>query len=145
MNERGGAALYTTEILMLAAELAAFPLEDGLTRRAEAASRVCGSWMTIGLEATDGVVQRAGARVTACAIGQAAAAIFLRAVKGRSFTRLVAEQGEIEAWLTGDSAAPAWPGLTILDPARAYPARHPAIVLPWKAAVAALSNPEGAD
>lgn len=145
MNARGGAALYTTEILMLAAELAAFPFEDDFPYRAEATSRVCGSRLTAGLAISDGEVERAGARVTACAVGQAAAAIFLSGVRGRSRDDLVENYAAIDRWLAGEGALPNWPRLEILEPARAYPARHPAILLPWKSAVAALSNPAGAN
>jgi hypothetical protein len=45
----------------------------------------------------------------------------------------------IEAWLsTADAPLPDWPGLSAIAAARSYPARHGAILLPWKAAMAAL-------
>lgn len=141
MNARGGAVLYTPDILALAVELAAFPLEDDLPLRGEAVSRVCGSRVSIGASTTVGAIDRVGARVTACAIGQAAAAIFLRAAKGRDLSGLSDAVRSIEDWLAGADTLPDWPGIDRLGPARAYPGRHPAILLPWKAAVAALSNP----
>lgn len=142
----GGTALYTPQILALAVELADFPLGDDLTRRGEAVSRVCGSRVAIGLTtATDGAIERIGARVTACAIGQAAAALFARAASGASAGELANALAAIDAWLAGDEPAPRWPELMLLEPARAYPARHPAILLPWRAALAALSNPVRAD
>ena len=70
MSGRGGAALYTPEILALAVELADYPLSDELPLRGEARSRVCGSRVALGLATgADGSVAEAGARVTACAIG----------------------------------------------------------------------------
>jgi len=39
-----------------------------------------------------------------------------------------------------DATAPDWPDLALVAPARAYPARHGAMLLPWKAAAAALSS-----
>ncbi|QYU66279.1 hypothetical protein J4558_14920 [Leptolyngbya sp. 15MV] len=50
-----------------------------------------------------------------------------------------AEAG-IALWLSGAGPRPDWPGLELLEPARAYPARHAAILLPWKAALAALNK-----
>ena len=141
-----GAALYTPDILALAVELAAFPLSDALQLRGQAHSRVCGSRVVIGLTSgPDGTIEDAGARVSACAIGQAAAALFLRGAPGRSRDEIAAALVEMEAWLSGDDAVPGWPEIARLAPARAYPARHAAILLPWKASLAALSNPSTAD
>lgn len=145
MNARGGAALYTPQILALAVDLAAFPLVDDLPLRGEAVSRVCGSRVSVGLSTVDGAIERVGARVTACAIGQAAAAIFLRSAAGRDLTGLTSCLEGMEAWLAGALPLSDWPDMSILETARAYPARHPVILLPWKAALAALSNPPRAD
>lgn len=145
MMARGGAALYTPEILGLAVELAAFPLTDDLPLRGEAVSRVCGSRVAVGIATRDGAIDRIGARVTACAVGQAAAAIFLRASTGRDVNDLNEALSSMTAWLGGADRLPHWPGVEVLDPARAYSARHPAILLPWRAAVSALSNPARPD
>jgi NifU-like protein involved in Fe-S cluster formation len=150
MNARApadrGPALYTPDILALAVELAAYPLSDALELRGEAHSRVCGSRVVIGLTSgPDGAIENAGARVSACAIGQAAAALFLRGCLRQDEAGIAAALGDIEAWLDGGEAMPTWPDLARIAPARAYPARHAAILLPWKAAMAALSNPAAAD
>lgn len=138
---RGGAALYTPDILALAVELADYPLADGLPLRGEAHSRVCGSRVALGLASgADGSIESTGARVSACAIGQSAAALFLRAARGLDEAAIAAALARLEAWLGGDETMPDWPGLEVLAPARAYPARHAAILLPWKAALAALSK-----
>jgi hypothetical protein len=47
-------------------------------------------------------------------------------------------------WLAGAGDLPGWPGLAAIAPARAFPARHGAIMLPWTAARDALST-AGAD
>jgi NifU-like protein involved in Fe-S cluster formation len=144
MNSRGGAALYTPDILALAVELADYPL-DNLPRRGEAHSRVCGSRVIVGTDSlAAGRIGRVGAQVTACAIGQAAAALFLRSAAGRDGADIASALAAIEAWLAGGDQMPSWPDVAELEPARAYPARHAAILLPWKAALAALSNPAGA-
>ena len=143
---RGGAALYTPEILALAVELADYPLTDDLTERGEAVSRVCGSRITVALSVhPGGTIGRAGVQVTACAIGQAAAALFLRGAPGTDAGALSAALAALEAWLGEKGDLPAWPDIERLAAARAYSARHPAILLPWKAALAALSNPAHAD
>ena len=141
MTGRGGVALYTPAILALAVELGDHPLTAALPLRGEAHSRVCGSRVVLGL-ATDraGLIRDVGARVTACAIGQSAAALFLRAAAGKSAGEIADALGELEAWLASGEPLPAWPDLALLAPARAHPARHAAILLPWKAALAALSN-----
>lgn len=138
---RGGAALYTPAILALAVELARFPLDESCPLRGEVHSRVCGSRVTMTIAADRaGRIEGIGARVSACAIGQAAAALFLRSAEKRDAAGVATSLAEIEAWLSGGKAEPAWPGIAVLASARAYPARHAAILLPWRAALAALSN-----
>ena len=95
--------------------------------------------------APDDRIEDIGARVTACAIGQSAAALFLRAARGKGAAELAAALTAIEDWLAGEGDLPDWPGIAILEPARSYTARHAAILLPWKAALAAPSNPSRAD
>lgn len=146
MTARGSAVLYTPEILALAVELAEFPYDEAYPRRGEAHSRVCGSQVVMGLETDErDRVTAIGARVSACAIGQAAAALFLRSAVGRGFEEIAHASSEIERWLAGGGTEPDWPGIAALASARAYPARHPAILLPWKAALVALSNRNSED
>lgn len=146
MTAPRGAVLYTPELLALAVALAGFPLTGDVPVRGEARSRVCGSRVEIGLAlAPDGSIARVGARVTACAMGQAAAALFLRAARGREAGAIAAALAALERWLGGAPEAPDWPEIAMLAAARDHPARHAAILLPWKAAMAALSNPAVAD
>lgn len=141
----GAERLYTPELLALAVGLAGYPLSEEFLLTGEARSRSCGSTLRMGLAADDaGRVERIGMRVAACAVGQASAAIFAAAVPGRTAEELMATLAALEAWLAGDSPAPEWPGLTVLAPARAYPGRHGAMLLPWKAALDALSKREAA-
>lgn len=133
------AVLYTPEVLGLAVELARFPLTDDLPLKAEARSKSCGSAITLGLDlAPDGTVRRIGIRSQACAIGQAAAAIFAQGAAGSSGAKIHAAGAALAAWLVGDGAVPDWPGLDAIAAARDYPARHGAVMLPWKAALRVL-------
>ena len=79
-------------------------------------------------------------RVRACAVGQAAAAIFARHAVGCDRAAIARALDRLEAWLDDQGPAPAWPGLGAIAAARDYPARHGAMLLPWKAALAALSS-----
>lgn len=146
MTVASGRALYTPEILSLAMSLADYPISDDLVLRAEASSRVCGSRIVLAA-ATDerGRIARVGAKVTACAIGQAASALFLAGCGGLDKPGSDEALRQIESWLSGATGSPDWPGIAVLEPARDYPSRHGAILLPWKAAVAALSNEAASD
>ncbi|MEE4450320.1 iron-sulfur cluster assembly scaffold protein [Novosphingobium resinovorum] len=134
------AVLYTPEVLALAIDLARFPLVDGMLLRGEARSRSCGSTLALGLEIDrDGAISRVGLRSHACAIGQASAAIFAVGAVGVDAARIARTHGAVAAWLAGEGALPAWPGFAAIAAAQAYPARHGAVMLPWDAAVQALS------
>ena len=138
------AALYTPEVLALATSLANFPLHDGLPLRGEARSASCGSRLTLGLACdAAGTITAVGVSASACAVGQAAAAIFVGAAIGQNAGAIAAARVEMAAWLAGDAPIPGWPGLAAIAAARAYPARHGAIMLAWNAATMALSSRPG--
>ena len=131
--------LYTPEILALAVELADYPRLPSPDTSTQVRSRTCGGTLTLDLLLDEGGrIDTLGLSVSACAIGQAAAAIFAREAPGRGPEEMLAAHGEIETWLSGEGNMPRWPGIGMLEPARAFPARHGAILLPWKAAVDAL-------
>lgn len=136
---RGGSALYTPELLALAVSLAEWPLDPAAPLQGQARSTTCGSTIAFGCAIDpEGRIHAPGLRVTACAVGQAAAALFVANAGGCDRQTIADARGAIAAWLAGDRSLPDWPGLAKLDPARAYPARHGAILLPWNAALAAL-------
>jgi len=140
--ERMSAArLYTPEVLALATGLSRFPLAPDLPRSGSARSRTCGSTLTLGIEtASDGAIARLGLRVQACAIGQAAAAIFAEAAQGLTLAEIAEQGAQIDAWLAGEAPLPCVPGIAAIAPARDYPVRHGAITLAWTAARALLSS-----
>ena len=145
MPETGSSKLYTPDVLALAVSLAAYPLAPDLPLRGEARARACGSTLDLGLALDDDRrISRVGLAVRACAIGQAAAALFAASAAGRTAVGIEQSVAAIEAWLGGDGPDPDWPGFAVLAGAQAYPARHGAILLPWKAAQAALGKPHDA-
>ena len=131
--------LYTPAILGAAAGLADFPWDETLPLKGEARSRSCGSAiaMALSINAAGQIVQ-IGIRPHACAVGQAAAHVFASSARGLARAEISAARLSLGAWLTGEGPAPAWPGIELIAPACAYPARHGAILLPWDAALAAL-------
>lgn len=134
------AKLYTPEMLGLAVELAAYPPISTAAATGQARSPTCGSTLSVSMR-LDGNerVEALGLQVSACAIGQAAAALFARSAIGRDAADIVTMRRQIARWLVGEGPMPEWPDLDMLEPARGYPGRHGAILLPWQAAAAALS------
>ncbi|MEO0872598.1 MAG: iron-sulfur cluster assembly scaffold protein [Pseudomonadota bacterium] len=132
--------LYTPEMLALAIELALYPLDERFSRQASARSKVCGSTLAIGFDLNaEGAVSRIGLKVSACAVGQGSAAILAQGVQGSSAQQLSDTLDAIRAWLAGEGEMPDWPGFQTLAPARERTGRHGALLLPWEAAVKALS------
>ena len=133
------APLYTTEILRLAASLEApHPLEreDG---RAELRSPTCGSRIATIVQLDEqGRVAALSQQVHACAFGQASASLLQQAALGRSAEEVAAELKTFGDWLDHCEAEPSWPGLLALAPARPRKGRHGAILLPFRALIAAM-------
>ena len=138
--------LYTPEVLALATGLAGWRIDDVWPYRGTARSASCGSALTVGLATGgDGRITHIGVSAQACAIGQASAVIMLRAAVGRSVADIACAESDIMRWLAGEGALPDWPGLAVIEPARDFPGRHGAILLCWRAALAALTGiPAGA-
>lgn len=137
------APLYNRDILALAVETAQYLPRPDARRHASLRAPLCGSRILLDLD-TDkaGRIEAVGMHVEACALGQAAATLMARHAPGRSAEELRAARDQIARWFAGDDAGegalPDWPDFALLAPARDYPARHGAILLPFDAALAAL-------
>lgn len=141
MTGRVSSKLYTSELLGIATGLADFPLTDELPLRAEGRSRTCGSSIAVGLALDDrGLVCAVGMKVSACAIGQASAALMAQSIRGDIPGHVRLTAAALERWLAGEGELPRWPGIAALAPARDHPGRHGALLMPWKAASDALSQ-----
>ena len=144
MAETGQSApkLYSPRLLGLSTSLAQFPYLDHLPYKSELRSRTCGSTIELALDAdAHGTISRIGMRVSACAVGQSSAAVLAQAIEGRAIGDVQNELAAIESWLSGTGTLPTWPGFDALEPALPYAGRHEALLLPWRAAVKALSTP----
>ena len=134
--------LYTTEILRLAAslqEMRELEREDG---RAELNSPTCGSRITIAVQLDDQRrVHTISQQVHACAFGQASAALVQQHAAGRAHDEIADALVTISRWLAQEQdEADCWPGLAALAPARTRKGRHGAILLPFRALLAAIES-----
>ncbi len=132
--------LYTTEILRLAAslqEMRELEHEDG---RAELRSPTCGSRiiMTVELD-EERRIRMISQKVNACAFGQASAALVQQHAVGRAHDEVANALVAISRWLAQEQDdAGDWPGFAALEPARPRKSRHGAILLPFRALLAAI-------
>jgi NifU-like protein involved in Fe-S cluster formation len=134
--------LYTTDILRLAASLQEereLGREDG---RAELRSPTCGSRIALVVELDeDRRVRMVSQRVHACAFGQASAALVQQHAIGRAHDDVAEALVTISRWLAQEQEeAGNWPGVEALAPARSRKSRHGAILLPFRALLAAIES-----
>jgi hypothetical protein len=77
--------------------------------------------------------------VHACAFGQSSAALLEKGAIGRNYDDVSLALSELNGWLSGardDTGG--WPNLAALGPARQRKSRHGAILLPFRALLAAM-------
>lgn len=138
--------LYNREILRLATLVPPRRRLDAPDATAERRSPTCGSRVRVDVRMTaDGRIADLAMEVSACALGQASAALLCAHAQGRSADELSDAAKALKHWLAEPDAGtkPAfWPGIEALGVARAYPARHASILLAFETAAeaAALSG-----
>lgn len=140
MNE----PLYTLEILRLAASIPHLEPLAAPHGRVELRSPTCGSSVTVevALDA-EGRVSELGQQVQACAFGQASAALMGSHALGRKAPEVREALSAFASWLDGTRGEPGdWAGLDALGPARSRHARHGAMLLPFRALLAAIEQAE---
>jgi NifU-like protein involved in Fe-S cluster formation len=135
-------ALYSRDILRLAASIPHLGRLEAPQATAEKSSPVCGSRVVVDLSlGGDGRIAALGQEVKACALGQAAAALMASHALGRSGDDLAGARDALAAFLAGERDDPGdWPGLAVFAHARSYPARHASILLPFAAAAEAAEK-----
>ena len=86
-------------------------------------------------------VERLSMQVHACAFGQASAALVNQHGVGRTHDEIADALVIISRWLAEEQEeAGDWPGILALTPARPRKARHGAILLPFRALLAAIES-----
>jgi NifU-like protein involved in Fe-S cluster formation len=134
--------LYTPEILRLATSIPHLERLAAPQGSAERRSPICGSRVTVDIVLdAQGRVAELGLAVSACALGQASAALMGRNALARSRLEASAARDALKAYLNEEADTPGdWPGLEVFAAARAYPARHAAILLPFDALNDAMTS-----
>jgi NifU-like protein involved in Fe-S cluster formation len=132
-------ALYTRDILRLAASIPHLGRLPHAQASVEKSSPVCGSRVIVDLALDrEGRVAAIGQEVKACALGQASAALLGLHIIGVDIAALAEARDALAAYLAGTRDDPgAWPGLDALAAARTFPARHASILLAFEAAAEA--------
>lgn len=135
-------ALYTREMLRLAASTAEFPRLAAPQFQVRLRTPQCGSQILLDIVVDSrGRISAIGMDVHACAVGQAAAAVFANHAVGCDLNDLESTSESLVRWLSGfDPVAPDWPGVDALLPAKETQARHAAIMLAFNAGVRALRD-----
>ncbi len=135
------APLYTIEILRLAGSLpdpAHLERVDGM---AQLRSPTCGSTVRTEVQLDgDGRVIGVSQQVRACAFGQASGALVAKHAAGRSREEIAEVLANLSGWLDGSRDHPGGWGLEALAPARSRTSRHGAILLPFRALIAAIED-----
>ena len=141
------AALYTRDILRLAASIPHQRRLAAPQASVEKRSPVCGSRVVVDLTVDgQGRVADLGIEVKACALGQASAGLMSGQAIGRSAEELAAARDGLADFLAGRRDDPGgWPGLAALAEARRFPARHASILLAFEAAAEAAAIAARAD
>lgn len=136
--------LYNREILRLAASVPPRRRLEAPDATSERRSPTCGSRVRVDVRmGEDGRVADLAMEVSACALGQASAALLCAHAQGRTADELAAAAQALRHWLVGTdspSGATFWPGIEALGVARAYPARHASILLAFEAAAEAAAQ-----
>jgi NifU-like protein involved in Fe-S cluster formation len=134
-------ALYSSEILRLAAEIPQIGRLDRADACARRVSRLCGSAVEVSVRLENDRIADIGLEVKACALGQASASVLGANAIGASIDEIRAAREALAAMLRGGPVPEGrFAGLAALKSARDYPARHASIRLAFEAAAEACDN-----
>ena len=128
--------LYSKEILRLATSLAGQGRLAHTYASADRRSPTCGSRVIADVVLDQaGRIDALGLEARACALGQASAALVCAHACGRTAGEMRVAADALRAYLVdmgSEQAADFWPGIDVFVAARAYPARHPSILLAFE-------------
>ncbi|UUR08274.1 iron-sulfur cluster assembly scaffold protein [Sphingomonas glaciei] len=131
-------APYTLDILRLAASLPVDGTLEGANHKAEARSATCGSTIRTELRTADGRIVAIAQKVTACAYGQASAALVQGWAPGRLRAEVIVMRAALKAWLESRGEMPS--EYAMLAPVQGRIGRHGAVLLPFDALLKALEG-----
>ncbi len=136
------ATLYNRDILRLAASLVPDDRLQGADGVAEARAPLCGSRIIAEVALTSEYkISALALRASACALGQASAAILRANAVGADVETILHIRSQIAEMLNANGPVPQiWPELALLAPAKDYASRHAAILLPYDALLAAADK-----
>ncbi|MFN3687682.1 iron-sulfur cluster assembly scaffold protein [Salinarimonas sp.] len=139
--------VYNKRILALAADIPRLGRLASPQGSATARSKLCGSTVTVDLAVEDGRVVDFAHEVKACALGQAASSIMARNVVGRTPAELRAAREAMHRMLKENGPPPegAFAECAVLEPVRAFKARHASTLLTFDAVCTALDRIEGSE
>lgn len=131
--------LYSARILKLAANLPRTGRLAAPGATAERVSKLCGSRAIIDVVVKDGVVVDYAQDVKACALGQAVAAVLGESILGAAVEEIEAARDQLHTMLKSGGPAPSgrFADLALLEPVKAYPARHASTLVAIDAAAEA--------
>lgn len=138
--------LYSAKILTLVANMPRARRLSAPDASSEKVAKLCGSRITVDVVVEDGKVVDFAQDVSACALGQAAAAILGQNVVGADLSEIELARDSLVAMLKSNGSPPAgrFAELAVLEPVKDYPARHASTLLAFEATVEAVRQATGA-
>jgi len=132
--------LYSARILTLVANI---PRTGRLTApdaSAEKTAKLCGSRIVVDVVVENGQVTDFAQDVSACALGQASAAILGAQVIGADLAEIELARDALQSMLKLGGPPPEgrFAELAVLEPVKDYPARHASTLLAFEATVEAV-------
>ena len=136
--------LYTSKILERAAALPKKRRIPGALASAHKKSRLCGSEVTVDINAENGRITEFVLEARACALGQCAASIMAAKIVGSTFHEMRDLRDAMRAMLKEGGPPPEgrWEELSILEPVKEYRPRHASTLLVFEAVVDCIDQIE---
>ncbi|PXA87007.1 iron-sulfur cluster assembly scaffold protein [Caulobacter sp. D4A] len=132
--------LYSARILTLVANMPRAGRLAAPDASAEKTAKLCGSRIVVDVVVENGRVADFAQEVSACALGQASAAVLGAQIIGTDLSELELARDALAAMLKSNGPPPAgrFAELAVLEPVKDYPARHASTLLAFEAAVEAV-------
>lgn len=127
--------IYSSKIMELAADMPRTTRLSNADATAAAHSKLCGSTVSVDITVDGDEVTDFGQTVKACLLGQASASVVGREIVGSTRAELAEVAETMRAMLKDNGPPPKgrWADLAVLEPVRAYRARHASTLLVFDA------------